>query len=35
MEKFLEPEILINKFEAEDIITTSDDMPIVPDEDGE
>lgn len=33
MEKFLEPEILISKFEAEDIIATSgDDMPIEPDE---
>ena len=34
MEKFLEPEIQINKFEAEDIIATSggDDMPIEPDD---
>lgn len=33
MEKFLEPEILISKFDAADIITTSgDDMPIEPDD---
>ena len=32
MEKFLEPEIQINKFEAEDIIATSNDMPVAPDE---
>lgn len=32
MEKFLEPEILISKFEAEDIIATSNDLPVAPDE---
>lgn len=31
MEKFLEPEILINKFEAEDIIATSGEVEPMPD----